>query len=291
MFPGRLGLEGGRIPQKERHGVIWLGRGRLMVESATLKFLTAGNEHLDAGAYPIPYQGLSCIVIEPGMVVSHDALRIMARHGTGLVASGTAGTRFYASMPAGPDDSKRARRHATLWADEAKRRFIARRMYALRLGELFPDADLNTLRGMEGARVRATYKALAKLHGIQWRGRKYDRQNPDDSDPPNQAINHVAVALRAAAQVAVAVSGAIPQLGFIHEDSGMSFPLDIADLFRDDVVVPTAFQAVRQRKRHEKLETVARHLTAKVLREKKLVAKMSDHIKDLLDASDDDHHP
>jgi len=262
-----------------------------MVESGAWKFTTAGNEHLRPGSYAIPYQGLSCIIIEPGMVVSHDALRIMARHGTGLVAAGTAGTRFYASMPAGPDESKRARRHAVLWADEAKRLFVARRMYALRLGELFPDADLNTLRGMEGARVRATYKSQAKLHGIQWRGRKYDRQNPDESDPPNQAINHVAVAMRAAAQVAVAVSGAIPQLGFIHEDSGMSFPLDIADLFRDYVVVPTAFQAVRQRKQHEKLKSVVLKLTAKIRHEKNLVAKMVDNIKDLLDASEDNNHP
>ena len=36
---------------------------------------------------------------------------------------------------------------------------------------------------------------------------------------------------------AVTVTGAIPQLGFIHEHSGEAFALDIADLFRDTILL------------------------------------------------------
>lgn len=165
MLPGRLGLEGARIPQKDRHGMLWLGRGQLSVESGTLKFITAGGAGLEQGSYAIPYQTLSCIVMEPGTSVTHDVLRILARHGTGLVAAGTAGVRFYASMPFGTHDSKRARRQVTLWANPKTRLLVARRMYAVRLGEIFPDASLDALRGMEGARVKATYKQLAQEHG------------------------------------------------------------------------------------------------------------------------------
>lgn len=288
MLPGRLGLESARIPQKDRHGVLWIGRGVLSVENGTLKFITAGGGELDEGAYSIPYQGLSCIVMEPGTSVTHDAMRILSRHGTGLVAAGTGGVRMYASMPFGPHDAKRARRQAELWSDPKKKILVARRMFAVRLGEIFPDADLDTLRGMEGARMRSTYKLLAQQHGVRWRGRKYDRNDPSKTDPLNEAINHAAAAVNAAACVATAIAGCIPQLGFIHEDSHMSFPLDISDMNRHDITIPCAFEAAKMPRKGTTLERLVRQRVARKLRDDKVIAKMIDRIKDLVDDQGDD---
>ncbi len=39
---GRLGLETARIPHVDRHGLVWLERGRLYVEDGTLRFEAAG---------------------------------------------------------------------------------------------------------------------------------------------------------------------------------------------------------------------------------------------------------
>ena len=100
------------------------------------------------------------------------------------------------------------------------------------------------LRGIEGARVKAMYALTAQRYGIEWKGRHYDRADPNATDLPNQAINHAASAVEGAAAIAVAATATIPQLGFIHEDSGQSFVLDIADLFRDQVTIPCAFKAV-----------------------------------------------
>ncbi len=289
MLKGRLGLEGASIPQRDRHGVVWVARGKLFVQQGTLYFHTAGGAGLDAGSYSIPYQMLSCIVLEPGTTVSHDALRLLARHGTGLAAVGTDGVRFYASMPFGPDASDRARRQARLWADEDKRRFVARRMYAMRMGEVFPDYDLDVLRGMEGQRAKRMYKLLAQQFGLRWNGRKYNRQKPGAADHPNQAINHASVAVIAAAQLAVAVSGAIPQLGFIHEASGIAFALDIADLFRDSVTIPIAFGGVKKHakmKGNIELERVVRKHAGNVMRQERVVTKMIDKVKELIDADD-----
>src|SRR5262245_66386766 len=102
MLKGRLGLEGARIPQADRHGLLTLGRGQLYVQDGTLRFRTAGFDDLQAGDYALPFQTVSCVVLEPGTTVSHDALRLLARHGTGLAATGEGGIRFYASMPFGP---------------------------------------------------------------------------------------------------------------------------------------------------------------------------------------------
>jgi CRISP-associated protein Cas1 len=282
---GRLGLETARVPQSDRHGLLWLARGQLYVDSGTLRFRCAGFVDLDPGDYAIPFQLLTCLVLQPGTSLTHDVLRLCASHGTGIVAVGEGGTRFFASSPAGPNESARARRHAKSWADPDQRLRIARRLYAWRLGEVFPGAEIAVLRGMEGARMKETYKRLAHQFGVPWHGRRYDRSDPTATDLPNQAINHAVTAVEATAAVAVAVTGVLPQLGFIHEDAGHSFTLDLTDLFRDSLTLPVAFAAAREAASRpgESVERVARRLAAKTLRRDRIVVAMIDRIKELFD--------
>jgi CRISPR-associated protein Cas1 len=270
---------------------LWLARGRLSAEDGTLRFVTTGGGDLSPGDYALPFQMLSAVMLGPGTSVTHDALRLLARHGCALVAVGEDGVRFYAGMPFGNDDSALSRRHARAWADARERSRIARRLYALRLGEVLPDADITVLRGIEGARMKETYRLLAHQYGLDWKGRHYDRNAPESADLPNQAINHVVTAVESAAMLAVALTGAIPSLGFIHEDSGNAFTLDVTDLFRDTVTLPTAFAAVRECQQETgragmNIERTARRAAGRALREKKIVPTMIDRIKELLHVDD-----
>jgi CRISPR-associated protein Cas1 len=288
MLKGRLGLETARIPHADRHGLVWLNRGRLYVEDGTLHFATGGFGEMQAGDYVLPFQTVSVVLLGPGCTVSHDVLRLLARNGTGLLAVGEDGVRFYAAMPFGPDDSILARRQARVWASPDSRLLVARRMYAWRLGEVLPSTDIAVLRGIEGARVKKSYQTLAQQFGIEWSGRKYDRQNPERDNAPNQAINHAATAVEGAAMIAVAATATLPQLGFIHEDSGISFCLDIADLFRDSLTVPIAFGAVREQLRRpdQPIERLVRALAGKTLRRQKVIPAMIERIKELFGADD-----
>lgn len=290
MLRGRLGLETARIPHADRHGLLWLARGALTVRDGTLRFERESpadsKSPLESGQYGIPFQSLSMILLGPGSTVSHDALRLMARHGTALIAVGEDGVRCYTAPPLMPDSSEIARRQMRAWGDAAGSRItIARRMYAMRLGELVPHTEIDVLRGIEGARMRQTYKNLAQRYGIQWRGRRYDRKRPLAADIPNQAINHASVAVTAAAVIAVTAVGAIPQLGFIHEHSGDAFALDIADLFRDTVLLPAAFQSAKVVMENPKLdiERQARRTTGEILRSQRVIPQMIDRIKELFE--------
>jgi len=288
MLPGRLGLEGARIPHADRHGLLWLGNARIWVEDGSIVFSTSGCGDLEPGTYRVPFQGISTLVLEPGTSLTHDVLRLAGRHGVLVAAVGEGGVRHYTAPPLSPDRAEIARRQARVWADPATRAQIARRMYAWRFREVLPSHDLEVLRGMEGRRAREVYKLTAQRFGVAWKGRKYDRTAPEAGDLPNQALNHAATAIYAAAGVATAAVGAVPQLGFIHEHSGVSFCLDIADLYRDEVTLPIAFQAARDCTRDGTLsvERQTRRLCVQEFRRRALIADMIDRIKDLFDVSD-----
>lgn len=284
MLLGRLGLEKARIPHADRHGVIYLDRGRLEVEDGCLRFVCAGSGALDAGDYQVPHQSVSILLLGPGSSVTHDALRLLSAHGCALAATGQGGVRFYTAPPLLPDTSVLARRQITLWADPKQRIDVARRMYAIRFGEEVKARTVEMLRGMEGARLKRLYELTARRFGVPWHGRRYDRANPNAADIANQAINHAASAVEAAAAVAVAATATIPQIGFVHEDSGQSFVLDVADLVRHDATLPIAFGAAKQvlEGRDGNLERVVRQKAAEHFNREQVVAKLIDHIKAML---------
>jgi CRISP-associated protein Cas1 len=288
VLKGRLGLETARIPHADRHGLLWLERGELCVIDGCLHF-SRGMETLTPQLDQIPHQAVSMILLGPGSSVTHDALRLLARHGTLLAAVGTDGVRSYTAPPLLPDRSDVARRQAVLWGNPRRRISVARHMYALRLGEVLPHRDLDTLRGIEGSRVKAIYKLRAQEFGIAWEGRKYDRANPDATDLTNQAINHAATAVQAAAAIAVQSLAAVPQLGFIHEDSGQAFVLDIADLFRDDITLSIAFAAVRAAAESDQtIDRLVRREASRVFRKRNVIPSMIDKIKLVLRTEESD---
>lgn len=282
MLKGRLGLETARIPHADRHGLLWLSRGELCVVDGCLHFLR-GRDGATPSLDQIPHQAVSMILLGPGSSVTQDALRLLARHGTLMAAVGEDGVRSYTALPLLPDRSDVARRQAELWGNPRRRISVARHMYALRLGEVLPHRDLDTLRGIEGARVKTFYKLMAEKHGIRWQGRLYDRADPNAADVPNQAINHAATAVQAAAALAVQSLAALPPLGFIHEDSGQSFVLDIADLFRDTVTLQIAFTAAKRvEQMDETVDRLVRREAATVFRKQQVIGAMIDRIKQVL---------
>lgn len=293
MLKGRLGLETARIPHADRAGLLWLSRGALTARDGTLSFERgpelADNDPLVPGQYAVPLQGVSMILIGPGSTVSHDALRLLARHGTALAAVGEDGVRCYTAPPLIANRSGLARRQARAWADPQSRLHVARRMYASRMGEVLPNEDIAVLRGIEGARMKETYRLLAMQAGIQWRGRRYDRARPGASDLPNQALNHAVSAVEAAAAISVSATATLPQLGFIHEDPGQAFVLDIADLFRDSITVPVAFRSARKVEAGgggENIERVTRRECGRTLQRERVIPKMIERVKALFDESD-----
>lgn len=288
MLKGRLGLESAKVPHKDRAGLLYLARGQLTARDGTLAFLQGPATEADAlapGDHAIPLQGVSMILLGPGSTVSHDALRLLAHARTALAAVGEDGVRCYTAPPLIPDRSGLARLQARIWADDGLRIATARRLYAWRLGEVLPHRDLDVLRGIEGARMKESYRLIAQQTRVPWNGRRYDRAAPHAADLPNQALNHAASAVEAAAAIAVSATATIPQLGFIHEDAGQAFVLDIADLYRTEITVPDAFRAAREAldRPTGNIERLTRRRVGRTLADRQVIPSMIERIRALFE--------
>jgi CRISPR-associated protein Cas1 len=280
MLKGRLGIDDPRIPQKSRHGLLWLERCRISIEDGSLimAFDEAGK------TLELPYQRINALLLGPGTTITHDAVRHCSAHGTCIAFVGTQGTRLYTAPPIFERDADLARKQATYWASPTTRIMVAKRMYAKRFAETPRTNDPNALRGMEAARIKRCYELEAQRAGIRWQGRHYDRAKPEAADLPNQAINHTVTALEATVAIAAQATATLPPLGFMHEDSGKSWVLDLCDLYRTTVSVPIAFNAVKryQKLSDQTLDRICRRALAEHVRNNGFVDKVIDDIKELL---------
>lgn len=231
------------IPMKDRVSLVFLQYGQIDVIDGAFVLVDVNGVRTH-----IPVGSVACIMLEPGTRVSHAAVRLAAQVGTLLVWVGEAGVRLYASGQPGGARSDRLLYQARLALDEELRLKVVRKMFELRFGEPAPARrSVEQLRGIEGSRVRETYKLLARRYGVDWRGRRYDPDQWDSSDIANQCISAATSCLYGITEAAVLAAGYAPAIGFIHSGKPLSFVYDIADLIKFDAIVPKAFEIAARR--------------------------------------------
>lgn len=229
----------------------------------------------------IPLGGIVCLMLEPGVRVSHAAVSLAARVGTLLVWVGEAGVRLYSAGQPGGARADRLLYQAKLALDDEARLKVVRAMYRLRFGEEPPQRrSVEQLRGIEGARVRALYQTLARQYGVEWQSRNYDRDEWDAADLPNRCLSAATSCLYGVAEAAILAAGYAPAVGFIHTGKPLSFAYDIADLYKFDTVVPIAF-AVASKPTHQP-EREVRLRCRDVFRQSKLLERIIPDIEALL---------
>jgi CRISPR-associated protein Cas1 len=266
------------IAMKERVSLIFIEYGEIDVLDGSFVVIdkTGIRTHIPVGS-------IACIMLEPGTRVSHRAAALAARVGTLLVWVGEAGVRLYASGQPGGARSDRLLYQARLALDDDARLKVVRKMYELRFGEKPPERrSVQQLRGIEGARVRKLYELLAKRYGVAWKHRNYDADEWGSGDLPNRCMSSATACLYGITEAAVLAAGYAPAVGFIHTGKPLSFVYDIADLFKFDTVVPTAFQIAAQSPGEP--ERAVRLACRDMFRKTRLLEKIIPVIEDVLAA-------
>ena len=169
------------------------------------------------GTVHVPAASLGTLLLGPGTNVSHRAMELIGDSGTSVVWVGEQGVRYYAHGRPLTHSSRLLISQAELVSNVRTRITVARQMYQLR----FPQEDVSELtmqelRGREGARIRAVYRAAAKQTGVPWRGREYDPADFAGSDAVNMALSAAHACLYGVVHSVIVALGCSPGLGFIH---------------------------------------------------------------------------
>ena len=269
------------IPLKERASIIFVERGQLDVIDGAFVLVDANGIRT-----VIPVGGLAAIMLEPGTRASHAAISLAARAGTLLVWVGEAGVRLYATGQPGGARSDKLLWQCRLALDDEARLKIVRKMFAIRFNETAPERrSIEQLRGIEGARVRALYQALALQFGVEWKRRSYNPGDFDISDVPNRCLSAATSCLYGLTEAAVLAAGYAPAIGFLHSGKPLSFVYDIADLFKFETVVPAAFRvaaAYAHGKLQMKPDMAVRHACRDSFRQTNLLSKLIPIIEEVL---------
>ena len=268
------------IPIKERLSVLYIEYGQLDVLDGAFVVV----DKLGVRTH-IPVGGVVCLMLEPGTRVSHAACALAARAGTLLVWIGEAGVRLYSAGQPGGARADRLLYQAKLALDDELRLKVVRKMYALRFGEEPPQRrSVDQLRGIEGARVRETYKRLAAQCGVEWKARNYDTSEWDKSDLPNRCLSAATSCLYGVTEAAVLAAGYAPAIGFIHTGKPLSFVYDVADVYKFETVVPLAFRIASRNPVNP--EQQVRLACRDSFRETKLLERIIPGIEDMLAAGE-----
>lgn len=200
-----------------------------------------------SGLTPIPVATLSLLMVGPGTTITHAAVRTLADNGCTIVWVGEQGVRCYAQGLGETRSARRLLRQAQLWSDPRAHLAVVREMYQMRFPEpLDASLTLQQIRGKEGVRVREAYAAAAREYGVVWSGRVYKQSEWSYADPVNRALSAANSCLYGVCHAAILSAGYSPALGFVHTGKLLSFVYDVADLYKTDITVPAAFQAIAE---------------------------------------------
>ncbi|WP_251015593.1 type I-E CRISPR-associated endonuclease Cas1e [Streptomyces sp. ISL-99] len=190
----------------------------------------------------LPTSALSCLLLGPGTSITQPAMATFARHGTTVVCTGSGGVRCYSATTSDALTTRWLEHQVHQWSDPERRLSVARQMYLSRFDMAVPPTTkVEQLRGLEGQRVKALYKALAQQHRIGRFRRNYDPAAWSEQDPVNLALSSANTCLYGIVHAALTALGCSPALGFVHQGKQLAFVYDIADLYKAELTIPLAF--------------------------------------------------
>lgn len=266
------------IPMKNRNSMVFLKYGKLDIQDGAFVLIDENGIRVQ-----IPVGGIACIMLEPGTRITHAAVGMAAQVGTLLLWVGEGGVRLYSAGQPGGARSDRLLYQARLALEDGLRLKVVREMYKRRFGDEPPQRrSIEQLRGIEGARTKMLYQQMARQYKVPWKNRKYNPKNWDDSDPVNKALSAGNHCLYGICEAAILAAGYAPAIGFIHSGKPLSFVYDIADLFKFETSLPTAFKVISEG--HSNPARIVRHRLRDTFRETRILNKLIPTIEEMLAA-------
>ena len=128
----------------------------------------------------------------------------------------------------------------------------------------------------------------ADKYNIPWNGRVYKSEKTwNEQDDIQKAITLGNQLLYNVCHCAVLMLGFSPTIGFIHTGTMRSFVYDLADLYKADIVIPTAFE-IASSTSSELVESKMRERCREKMEEYKLWKRIITDMKDMFGSAKED---
>lgn len=262
---------------KDRLSYFHIGRARVDVDDSGLVMTKNDGEVFQQ----VPVASLALIMLEPGATITHEAVKLCAHHKCLILWIGEGGVRLYSAGYNETASSDKTLHQFSMYHDPMQRLAVVRRMYERRFGEACPkNKSIEQLRGREGYRVKERYKELSEKYGVSWNGRFYVTTDWNKADTINKVISVGAACLYGIVEAAILTAGYSPAVGFIHTGKPLSFVYDIADLYKDEMILPLSFELTRENP--VTAETQIRYQLRDEFRKKRLLNRLIPDIEELL---------
>lgn len=263
----------------DRWSHLYLEHGKLDVSSSGVRFLKETEE------VNLPIDQLNLIMLGPGTSVTHEAVKVIADNCCMLSWVGEQSVKMYAYSSGGTFSSKRLLHQARLASNPTDQLTIAKKLYQKRFCDDLTGMNIEQIRGLEGQRVRESYRKHSILIGVNWVRRNYDQDSWYSTDLPNRALSAANSCLYGIVHSAIVAAGYSPALGFIHTGKMLSFVYDISDLYKTDLTIPLAFK--ESLVGDFQLERRVRLACRDAFHKFKLMEKILPDISEVLGVSDD----
>lgn len=260
---------------KDRWCPIFLEHGRLEVDNYSTKFITS-----DGNTIHIPNAMVSCIVLGPGTTITHAAISVCSKTNTPVIWCGEEGLFFYAFGVNVNERCKTTIRQVEMYSNKELNLLVCQRMFKIRFPEVdISDLSIDSMRGMEGNRVRNSYKELSEKYNIPWVCRNTNGFIGIDVDDLNLSLNILNYYLYSLCLTVCISMGYIPSLGFFHSDGKVPFIYDMADLYKKELTFDVAFSTYVDAKKYNK-DLLIKNFTEKVTKFK-LLEKLPKHLNEI----------
>ncbi len=272
---------GPRLLATDREGALYLERARIRVDGGRIVYHITDDEH--HREYNIPHVNLAVLFMGQGTSITQDAMRLLGEEGVHLAVTGSGGspmhmgalttytaTRHFREMlPVYLEERRSLAAAKAVMRDRSERMKKIGGAYArkylkvretnglnricIRLAEDVAGVrDIQQLLGVEGQFSKACYAEFSRMSGVDKHG-KFRRDagsegKPDTKDPMqqiNQLIDHGNYLCYGMAGAALWALGIPPHMSIFHGKTragGLVF--DLADGFKDALVLPLAFASV-----------------------------------------------
>lgn len=312
--PRKTIRSGPRLLVTDRDAGVFLEHARVRLEGGRVVYVTANDE--TRRSWNLPHVNLAVLYLGQGTSITDDAAAHLAQENVFLAFTGTGGSPLHLASLTTYRPTAHMRRMTPIWLDPELSLVAARSLAEDRIRTVqklimpavssaggdaqrieaacarFEDAaaqarDGETLLGHEGQFAKSLYGEMSRMIGmkrfVRVPGKSKEPQDEERAQVLNGLIDHgnyIAYGTAGAALHALGIPAGMSVLHGKTRAGGLVF--DLADVFKDSVVMPAAILAMR----HKDPESVFRPSLIRALNDEKILTQAIRSVEKMLSAAE-----